>query len=121
MDFNFVFCTFLNIYSQCNTITKGELKMKNERIIAATVKYRAKGETEFKYTHGINHSQCFNYLATIELPSALRDMDNEEQGFTTSKARFVSREEAVEIARNSGQLSENFKGNRLTSEDLISY
>lgn len=40
-----------------------------------------------------------------------------EQGFFTSKGRFVKRDEALEIARACGQVSEII-GGKLTSEDL---
>lgn len=40
------------------------------------------------------------------------------QGFFTSKSRFVSREEAEQIARECGQLQKPLIGSVLTSEDL---
>lgn len=43
-----------------------------------------------------------------------------DQGFYTSKGRFVSREEALEIAYQAGQIDENCydNKNKLFSEDL---
>lgn len=41
-----------------------------------------------------------------------------DQGFFTSKFRFVSREEAEKIARECGQLEGDLIGGMLTSEDL---
>lgn len=43
-----------------------------------------------------------------------------EQGFLTSKNRFVSREEALEIALRENQVIDlsQVRGNRLFSEDL---
>lgn len=40
-----------------------------------------------------------------------------DQGFYTSKGRFVSRKEALEIAKTAGQVNELI-GGMLTSEDL---
>lgn len=40
-----------------------------------------------------------------------------DQGFYTSKGRFVTREEGLEIAKQSGQVNDII-GNVLTSEDL---
>ena len=45
-------------------------------------------------------------------------MKMDDQGFLTSKGRFVSRKEAEVIARNCGQLVGNLIGGELTSEDL---
>lgn len=49
----------------------------------------------------------------------VRTLESKAQGFYTSKGRFVSRQEAYEIAKRAGQLTDNKKlipG--LTSEDL---
>ena len=45
-------------------------------------------------------------------------MKMNDQGFLTSKGRFVSRKEAEVIARNCGQLTCDLIGGILTSEDL---
>jgi hypothetical protein len=42
---------------------------------------------------------------------------SKDQGFLVTGQRFVSREEAKEIAKKAGQISEDFSG-ILTSEDL---
>ena len=41
-----------------------------------------------------------------------------QQGFYTSWGRFVSREEALQIAKEAGQVSEDIDDSRLFSEDL---
>lgn len=41
-----------------------------------------------------------------------------DQGFYTSKGRFVGRKEAAIIAKTAGQVSKDFKQVRLFSEDL---
>lgn len=45
-------------------------------------------------------------------------MKMDDQGFLTSKGRFVSRKEAEKIARECGQVTGNLIGGELTSEDL---
>ena len=46
------------------------------------------------------------------------DMSPKSQGFYTSKGRFVTREEAKQIAIACGQLNKDLIGGQLTSEDL---
>lgn len=91
----------------------------DEKITLAAIKYRVKGETEFKYVHGYNHGQCIEWFSCADLYSSIRDMDVEEQGFMTDTGRFVSRDEAVEIAKKAGQLREGYSKTRLISEDLL--
>ena len=45
-------------------------------------------------------------------------LDVTKQGFYTSYGRFVSREEALQIAKESGQVSKDIDDSRLFSEDL---
>ena len=45
-------------------------------------------------------------------------LDVIKQGFYTSWGRFVSREEALQIAKEDGQVSEDIDDSRLFSEDL---
>ena len=45
-------------------------------------------------------------------------MKIDDQGFLTSRGRFVSRKEAEEIARECGQVVGDLIGGILTSEDL---
>ena len=45
-------------------------------------------------------------------------LDVIKQGFYTSWGRFVSREEALQIAKEAGQVSEDIDASRLFSEDL---
>lgn len=69
---------------------------------------------------GHRHGQCMWTMGSL---TGLRSVSNApdgvgeyEQGFLTNKNRFVGREEAAEIAFNTGQIKE--KINRLHSEDL---
>jgi hypothetical protein len=68
---------------------------------------------------GHRHGQCIYSKCAI---TGLRDAESgeNEQGFLTSKNRFVSREEALEIALKQNQVIDHsqIRGNKLYSEDL---
>jgi len=68
---------------------------------------------------GHRHGQCIYSKCAL---TGLRDAESgeNEQGFLTSKNRFVSREEALEIALKQNQVIDHsqIRGNRLFSEDL---
>lgn len=107
--------------------------MNNERILCAAIWYK---DLEMKkdipvdsylpinLTKGIvfaghRHGQCIYSKCMI---TGLRDGESgdHEQGFLTSKNRFVDRFEAFEIAKKENQIIDesNTRGNRLFSEDL---
>jgi len=68
---------------------------------------------------GHRHGQCiFTKCAITGLPDS--KTGENEQGFLTSKNRFVSREEGLEIALRENQIInlKEVRGNRLFSEDL---
>ena len=105
----------------------------SERIICAAVWYKEipiKKEIPFESTNpkncptglvfsGHRHGQCIYTKCAI---TGLRDAESgeNEQGFLTSKNRFVSREEALIIALRENQVMDikEIRGNRLFSEDL---
>ena len=68
---------------------------------------------------GHRHGNCIYTKCAI---TGLRDAESgeNEQGFLTSKNRFVSREEALQIAIKQNQVLdiEQVRGDRLFSEDL---
>jgi hypothetical protein len=106
----------------------------SERIICAAVWYK---ELECKYPNmpkesylpknidrgivfsGHRHGQCIYTKCAM---TGLRDAESgqHEQGFLTSKNRFVSREEALQIALKENQVIDlnEIRGNKLYSEDL---
>lgn len=104
-----------------------------ERIICAAVWYKEipiKKEIPFESTNpkncltglvfsGHRHGQCIYTKCAI---TGLRDCESgeNEQGFLTSKNRFVSREEALIIALRENQVMniKEVRGDRLFSEDL---
>ena len=105
----------------------------SERIICAAVWYKEipiKKEIPFESTNpkncptglvfsGHRHGQCIYTKCAV---TGLRDAESgeNEQGFLTSKNRFVSREEALIIALRENQVMDinEIRGNRLFSEDL---
>ena len=105
----------------------------SERIICAAVWYKEipiKKEIPFESTNpkncptglvfsGHRHGQCIYTKCAV---TGLRDAESgeNEQGFLTSKNRFVTREEALIIALKENQVMDikEIRGNRLFSEDL---
>ena len=105
----------------------------NEYILCAAVWYKEipiKKDIPIRSTNPINcdkglvftghrHGQCIYTKCAV---TGLRDAESgeNEQGFLTSKNRFVSREEALEIALRENQVIDlsQIRGNRLFSEDL---
>ena len=93
---------------------------ETERIVAATVRYLDNPNCLFD---GTRHGDCFR--AARDAGQVLTR--HGEQGFTTlmwSAAtstwvfRFVTRKEAVGIAKAAGQIPADFEGDTLFSEDL---
>lgn len=68
---------------------------------------------------GLRHGQCIYSKFAI---TGLRDAESgeNEQGFLTSKNRFVSREEGLQIALKQNQVIDlkEIRGDRLFSQDL---
>ncbi|MGV8961865.1 MAG: hypothetical protein ACOH2V_00530 [Candidatus Saccharimonadaceae bacterium] len=65
---------------------------------------------------GWRHSSCgMSYMAAV---SAATQWDDCEQGFLTTKNRFLTREEALKLVISTGQHDGNIIGGVLTSEDL---
>lgn len=79
--------------------------MSKEEIVKSAIRYN-----DEVYT-GFNHAECFKQ---INNPQVI--MANIEEGFITSKGRFVDRKKASEIALNAGQL--DYHTECLISEDL---
>jgi hypothetical protein len=102
-----------------------------ERILCAAVWYKeivVKKDIPVLSTNPINcltglvfsghrHGQCIYTKCSL---TGLSDCESgaNEQGFLTSKNRFVSREEALEIALSQNQVDISFVGSKLYSEDL---
>lgn len=78
-----------------------------ERLLVSAIQYPW-GEVET----GLRHADVIKAMAARRLPS-----QEGVQGFATSHGRFVSRENAKEIAILSGQIDPDHKG-EVHSEDL---
>lgn len=65
---------------------------------------------------GWRHGCCGETYMILN-PEATR-WDNCVQGFLTTKNRFLNRDEALELVRETGQLVGGIIGGELTSEDL---
>lgn len=80
-----------------------------EYIICAAIHFesnKVQAHQPRNITHGLvvcgrRHHNCFATVATFEVK--LKEI---EQGFLTSKDRFVDRKEAAEIALSAGQITE---------------
>lgn len=100
----------------CAAVWYKELQLKKDMPIET---YLPKNLDRGIVFSGHRHGQCIYTKCAI---TGLRDAESgdNEQGFLTSKNRFVSREEALEIALRENQVIDHsqIRGNRLFSEDL---
>lgn len=100
----------------CAAVWYKELELKKEVPIES---YLPKNIDKGIVFSGHRHGQCIYSKCAI---TGLRDAESgeNEQGFLTSKNRFVSREEALEIALKQNQVIDHsqIRGNKLYSEDL---
>lgn len=92
-----------------------------EYILCAAIKRKEPRQCYKCYYEHLH--DIYNIELGFRHPDILHRFKNEvstnpkDQGFYTSKGRFVSREEGLKIARASGQVNEII-GGVLTSEDL---
>lgn len=87
-----------------------------EKIQSAAIKYRIKGEHNFKYVSGCSHANCIEMFSYMDLYPNHRDMEVEEQGFFTTEGRFVNRRMAKDIALKASQIPVNYNKSDLYSE-----
>jgi hypothetical protein len=100
----------------CSAVWYKELELKKDM---PTYTYLPKNLDKGIVFCGFRHGQCIYSKYAI---TGLRDAESgeNEQGFLTSKNRFVSREEGLEIALKQNQFIDlkEIRGNQLYSEDL---
>jgi hypothetical protein len=87
--------------------------MENEIVICAAVV-----TDDGKIIRGHRHHDCIRALADRGLTSTYR---NEKQGFITSRNRYVTRKEGLELQLAAGIKSADpgsYRGDELYSEDL---
>lgn len=109
-----------------NAMSKQEyILSKQEYILCAAIK-RIKPIEVAAHNYQTNNRQPDD-IYTIEIGRRHNDimsrfgktcLDTTKQGFYTSWGRFVSREEALQIAKSAGQVSETISETKLFSEDL---
>ena len=100
----------------CAAVWYKELELKKEMPIGVYLPINLNKGIVFC---GLRHGQCIYSKCAI---TGLKDGESgeNEQGFLTSKNRFVSREEGLQIALKQNQVLDlnEIRGDRLFSEDL---
>ena len=87
----------------------------DEYILCAAISLTLKEGNAPVVLAGYRHDDCFS--SAIQL-GYVGHIDSDEQGFLTSKGRFVGREEAKLIAKRAGQLKTDSVYKKLISEDI---
>lgn len=87
----------------------------DEHILCAAISLTLKEGNAPVVLAGYRHNNCFS--AAIQL-GYTGHINADEQGFLTSKGRFVGREEAKLIAERAGQLKQDSVFKKLISEDI---
>lgn len=100
----------------CAAVWYKELELKKEM---PAITYLPKNIDKGIVFCGHRHGQCIYSKSSV---TGLRDCESgeNEEGFLTSKNRFVSRQEALQIALSANQVLDlkEIRGNSLYSEDL---
>lgn len=86
-----------------------------ERILCSAIKATLKNKENPIIIAGYRHEDCFNSICSF---MDFSNVIKEEQGFITSKNRFVNRIEAKQIAIQANQLIRESSFKELISEDL---
>jgi len=99
--------------------------MRQEKIVCSAIEITNVNEVYNGIYLGLRHGDCFFAISRIRQLVGDSDelrvkcLQNAEQGFLTTKNRFVNREEAMGIARIQGQVIAEFgNGSNLYSECL---
>ena len=86
-----------------------------ERILCAAIQIRKSKDGEPIVIGGYRHCDCFRTASKL---GYMAYIDQDEQGFITSKGRFVDRKEAKQIAKQANQLIRLTDFKHLISEDI---
>lgn len=89
--------------------------MSKEYILCAAIALTIKDNEPPVIIGGFRHGECMTAAIKMGYPNYITQ---EEQGFLTSKGRFVDRKEAKIIAKNANQLIRDSIFENLISEDL---
>lgn len=87
----------------------------DEYILCAAISLTLKEGNSPVVLAGYRHGDCFSSAIQLGYEGHI---DSDEQGFLTSKGRFVGREEAKLIAKRAGQLKTDSIYKQLISEDI---
>lgn len=85
------------------------------KLVSSAIKFTLKNNGYDNVMCGLRHSDIFKQMLEHNIEY---DMSTVVQGFWTSDDRFVSRREAVYIARAAGQIPSDFDDVVLYSEDV---
>ena len=104
---------------------KVEKVEKVEKIVCSAIEITNVNKVYNGIYLGLRHGDCFKAIRRIRMLIGDNDewrikcLRNSKQGFLTTKNRFVDRKEAMNIARNEGQIISEFgNGIELYSENL---
>lgn len=87
----------------------------------ACVRCKRKGDSDYVYTVGLNHTQCYESLtfAYDMYPTVDPHLYDCEEGFLLKDETFVDRYDAMKIAKETDQLLPSYK--HTESLQLFSY
>lgn len=92
-----------------------------ETIISAACKFSFKDTTKDDLiTTGRSHADCINWLSFADIPYSSIDKSKTIQGFMTSTNRFVSREDAYQIAETANQLTLS-RSDKILYSEYVNY
>ena len=98
---------------------------KEEKIVCSAIKITKVNDVYNGIYLGLRHGDCFGAIARIrELVGdsdewRVKCLQNAEQGFLTSKNRFVDREKAMIIAQNNNQVIRKYDDNKELYSECI--
>ncbi len=84
-------------------------------LVSSAIKFKKIGNNYFHIMCGRRHANILEEMFKLRIEY---DKKTVEYGFLTSDDRFVSRQEAVEIAREAHQIPFDFSSTILFSEDV---
>ncbi len=86
-----------------------------ERILCAAIQIKINKNSKPIIIGGYRHGDCFRAVSKLGYTAYI---DQDEQGFITSKGRFVNRKEAKALAKQANQLIRLSDFENLISEDI---
>lgn len=90
---------------------------KLETISGAAIQFHLKGGVNHLCT-GRRHTDIREEFYSLHKRSGWSPIESSEEGFLTNTGRFLTRKEAMDLARANGQLKYETTRAELTSEDI---